>query len=152
MIVAGLKPPLVTPVGKPDALPTLRSTVPVNPPSEPTVTTNVVDWPGTIVCEAGLTLIQKSGAGPRTQMVRVGGLGSVLPAASRTVSEATYVPGVSNVTLPGFCTVAVAGVPPGNTQEYPAATVSVANVTVSPALTHRSAAGAVITPRGGVVV
>ncbi len=50
-------------------------------------------------------------------IVRVGGFGSELPVASITVSETVYIPGVLNVTLPGFCAVDVAGEPPGKTQE-----------------------------------
>ena len=56
-------------------------------------------------------------AGGKYFIVRVGGFGSELPVASITVSETVYVPGVLNVTLPGFCAVDVAGAPPGKTQE-----------------------------------
>jgi hypothetical protein len=50
-------------------------------------------------------------------MLRVGGLGSELPDASVTVSDATYSPGVEKVTLPGVRTADVAGVPPGKIHE-----------------------------------
>lgn len=43
VIDAGLKPPLVTPVGKPDSLSTLSVTVPVKPLTGATATENVVD-------------------------------------------------------------------------------------------------------------
>jgi hypothetical protein len=46
VIEAGLKPPLVTPVGNPDSLSTARLTVPAKPLTGATVTVNVVDWPG----------------------------------------------------------------------------------------------------------
>ena len=48
----------------------------------------------------------------------VGGFGSVFPELSITFNDATYVPGVAKVTLPGFCRVDVDGDPPGKTQEY----------------------------------
>jgi hypothetical protein len=57
--------------------------------------------------------MEKSGLVGSTVIVRVGGLGSELPVASITVSEIVYVPGVLNVTFPGFCAVDVAGEPPG---------------------------------------
>ena len=114
----GLKPPLVIPVGNPDSLPTLRVTGPLNPLRGVTVTLNVLDWPGITVFAEGLTEMSKSALAGRTVMVRVGGLGSELPSPSITVSEATYSPGVLNVTLPGFCAVEVAGDPPGKTHEY----------------------------------
>jgi len=87
-IEAGLKPPLVTPVGNPDSLPTLKLTVPMNPEAGVTVTVNVVDWPGVTACAAGPTAIEKSAAWGVTVIVRVGGLGSELPLASITVNEA----------------------------------------------------------------
>src|SRR5215467_116085 len=89
VIEAGLKPPLVTPVGNPDSLPTLKLTVPLNPEAGVTLTVKVVDWPGLTVCAAGLTTIEKSAAAGVTVIVRVGGLGSELPFASTTVNEAT---------------------------------------------------------------
>ena len=45
-IEAGLKPPLVIPVGNPDSLPTLRVTGPLNPLRGVTVTIYVVELPG----------------------------------------------------------------------------------------------------------
>jgi hypothetical protein len=117
LIDGGLKPPLVIPVGKPFWLSTLKFTVPVKPLRGVTVTVYVVDSPGTTSCAAGLTVMSKSGVMGRTVIVRVGGFGSELPVASITVSEVVYVPGTSNVTLPGFCAVDVAGEPPGKTQE-----------------------------------
>ena len=118
LIDAGLKPPLVIPVGKPDSLPTLKFTVPVKPLRGVTVTVYVVPPPGTTACAAGPTVMEKSGLVGSTVIVRVGGLGSELPVASITVSEVVYVPDTLNVTFPGFCAVDVGGVPPGNTQEY----------------------------------
>src|SRR5262249_62388712 len=89
-IEAGLNPPLVTPVGNPDSLPTPRLTVPVNPLMGVTVTVKVVDCPGTTsLAPDGFTAIEKSGVGGVTVIVRVGGLGSELPVLSITVSEAT---------------------------------------------------------------
>ena len=46
VIDAGLKPPLVIPVGKAVRLPTLKFTVPVKPLRGVTVTVYVVDPPG----------------------------------------------------------------------------------------------------------
>jgi hypothetical protein len=117
LIDAGLKPPLVTPGGKPTTLSTLKFTVPVKPLRGVTVTVYVASPPGTTSCAAGPTVMEKSGLVGSTVIVRVGGLGSELPVASITVREIVYVPGTSNVTFPGFCAVDVAGVPPGNTQE-----------------------------------
>ena len=82
-------------------------------------------------------------------IVRVGGLGSELPVASITVSEIVYVPGTLNVTFPGFCAVDVAGVPPGNTQEYFEAVVLVPKVITLPAVIVILPDGAVIAPAGG---
>jgi hypothetical protein len=89
VIVAGLKPPLVIPLGIPFSLSTVKLTAPLNPRRGVTVTVNVVDWPGRTAFEAGLTTIAKSGLGGSTVMVRVGGLGSELPLLSIAVSEAT---------------------------------------------------------------
>jgi len=89
VIEAGLKPPLLMPVGNPDSLLTLRLTFPVNPVSGVTVTVNVVDWPGVTTCAEGLTAIEKSAVGGVTVIVRVGGLGSELPLESITVNEVT---------------------------------------------------------------
>ena len=148
----GLKPPLVIPVGKPDSLPTLRATVPVNPLSGVTVTLNVLELPGRTVFAEGLTEISKSALAGRTVMVRVGGLGSELPVASISVRETVYSPGVLNRTLPGFCAVEVAGDPLGNTQEYLADVVVVAKDTDCPATIVKSEAGDEMTPLGADVV
>ena len=117
VIDGGLKPPLVIPRGKPDTLPTLKFTLPVKPLSGVTVTVYVVYSPGTTSCAAGPTVMSKSRLVGSTVIVRVGGFGSELPLALITVSETVYIPGVLNVTLPGFCAVDVAGEPPGKTQE-----------------------------------
>jgi hypothetical protein len=85
----GLKPPLVTPLGNPFSLPTLRLTAPLNPLRGETVTVKVVDWPGMTACEEGLTAIEKSALVGSTVIVRVGGLGSELPLLSITVNDAT---------------------------------------------------------------
>lgn len=114
----GLNPPLVMPVGKPDSLETLRFTVPLNPLSDVTVTVKVAACPGTTCAATGLTTIEKSGVDGTTVIWRVGGLGSVLPKLSIAVNDARYIPGVLKVTLPGFCSVDVAGDPPGKIQEY----------------------------------
>ena len=150
LIDAGLKPTLVIPVGKPDSLPTLKFTVPVKPLRGVTVTVYVVSPPGTTPCAAGPTVMEKSGLVGSTVIVRVGGLGSELPVASITVSEVVYVPATPNVTFPGgFCAVDVAGVPPGNTQEYFEAVVVEPKVTALPAGIVISPDGAVIIPLGG---
>jgi hypothetical protein len=114
----GLNPPLVIPTGKPDSLPTLRLTGPLNPVSGVIVTVKAAACPGRTCAAGGLTTIEKSGLDGRTVIWRVGGLGSVLPKKSIAVNDVRYVPGVSKVTLPGFCSVDVAGDPPGKTQEY----------------------------------
>ena len=89
VIDGGLKPPLVIPVGNPDSLPTLRLTAPPNPLTAATETVKVADWPGKTAFDEGLTVIEKSALGGRTVTVRVGGLGSELPALSITVSDVT---------------------------------------------------------------
>jgi hypothetical protein len=91
----------------------------------------------------------KSGLVGSTVTVRVGGLGSELPVASITVSEIVYVPGAPNVTFPGFCAVDVAGLPPGNTQEYLEALVLVPKLIALPAVIVLSPDGAVMAPTGG---
>ena len=149
LIDAGLKPPLVIPVGKPDSLPTLKFTVPVKPLRGATVTVYVVNPPGTTSWADGPTVMEKSGLLGSTVIVRVGGLGSELPVASITVSEVVYVPGAPNVTFPGFCAVDVAGVPPGNTQEYFEAVVLVPKLIALPAVIVLSPEGVVIVPVGG---
>jgi hypothetical protein len=93
--------------------------------------------------------MEKSGLVGSTVIVRVGGLGSELPVASITVSEIVYVPGALNVTFPGFCAVDVAGVPPGNTQEYLKALVLVPKLITLPAVIVISLDGAVMAPVGG---
>ena len=149
LIDAVLKPPLVTPVGKPDSLPTLKFTVPVKPLRGVTVTVYVASPPGTTSCAAGPTVMLNSGLVGSTVIVRVGGLGSELPVASITVSEIVYVPGTPNVTLSGFCAVDVAGVPPGNTQEYLEALALVPKLIALPAVIVISPGGAVMAPVGG---
>jgi hypothetical protein len=150
LIDDGLKPPLVTPVGKPDSLLTLKLTVPLKPLRGDTVTLKVADWPGRTYCDDGLTSISKSGP-PRTVIIRVGGLGSELPAPSIRVSDAIYSPGVLKVMLPGFCPLELDGDPPGNTHEYLAAVEAVLNATELPAVMVISEAGVAIVPRGGGV-
>jgi hypothetical protein len=58
LIDAGLKPPLVIPVGKPDSLPTLKFTVLVKPLRGVTVTMYVASPPGTTSCAAGVTVME----------------------------------------------------------------------------------------------
>jgi hypothetical protein len=149
LIDAGLKPPLVIPVGKPDSLPTLKFTVPVKPLRDVPVTVYLASPPGTTSCAAGPTVMEKSGLVGSTVTVRVGGFGSELPVASITVSEIVYVPAMPNVTFPGFCAVDVAGVPPGNTQEYLEAVVLVPKLITLPAVIVISPDGVVIAPVGG---
>src|SRR5215469_4225840 len=149
LIDAGLKPPLVIPVGKPDSLPTLKFTVPVKPLRGVTVTVYVVSPPGTTSCAAGPTVMEKSGLVGSTVIVRVGGLGSELPVASIIVSEIVYVPDTPNVTFPGVCAVDVAGVPPGNTQEYFEAVLLEAKLIALCAVIVTSLNGALIVPLGG---
>jgi hypothetical protein len=85
---AGLNPPLVIPLGKPDSLPTERLTVPVNPLCGETVTVNLAAWPGTTVTAEGLASIEKSPVRGSTVTVRIGGDGSEFPEESIAVSEA----------------------------------------------------------------
>src|SRR5581483_5889009 len=87
-IEAGLNPPLVIPLGKPDSLPTERLTFPVNPLCGDTVTVNVALRPGVTVTAGWLTAISKSPAFGSTSTIRIGGDGSEFPAESITVSEA----------------------------------------------------------------
>ena len=89
LIEAGLKPPLVIPVGKPDSLPTLRLTVPLNPVRDVTVTVKEADCPGTTATDVGLTAMEKFAVVGSTVIVRVDGLGSELPLLSITVSDTT---------------------------------------------------------------
>src|SRR5262245_9816311 len=89
VIDAGLNPPLMTPLGNPDSLPTPRLTVPVKPLRGVTVTVKVVDCPGTTSPADGVTAIEKSAVGGVTVIVRVGGSGSEFPVPSITVSDAT---------------------------------------------------------------
>jgi hypothetical protein len=88
LIDDGLKLPLI-PVGMPPSVPTVRATVPLNPVSRVTVTVKVADCPGTTVFDVGPTAMEKSADDGLTVMRRVTGLGSELPLASITVSEAT---------------------------------------------------------------
>src|SRR6185437_2070403 len=61
LMVAGLKPALLTPVGNPDSLPTLRLTVPAKPLCGVTVTVYAADPPGMTSRVDGPTMIEKSG-------------------------------------------------------------------------------------------
>ena len=97
----------------------------------------------------GTTEMSKSGVEGKTVMIRVGGLASEFPLASTTVSDVVYLPGLLKVTLPGFCAVEVAGVPPGKTQEYFAAAVAVPNETELPVGMLMSEAGEAMAPSGG---
>lgn len=149
VIEAGVNEP-VAPVGSPL---TLSATVPVKPVPAVTVAVYEVPLPWGTGCEAGEAVKEKFGD---TVMVRVGGFGSLNPLLSVTVNEATSVPTVEKVTAPGFCTLLVAGVPPGNTQEYPVmdplglGSVPVpANVTDCPAPIVTLVAGLAIEPVGG---
>ena len=89
VIKAGLKPPLVIPLGNPDSLPTVRLTFPLKPLTGVTVTVKAADPPGMTAFAVGLTEIEKSALGGNTVMVRDGGLGSELPLASITVNDVT---------------------------------------------------------------
>jgi hypothetical protein len=151
VIVEGLNPPLVTPLGNGDSLATVKLTGPVKPETGVTVTVKLVDWPGLTVVPDGPTEMWKSGAAGVTVTTLVGGLGSEFPLASTTVSDAVYLPGVAKVTLPGFCAVEVAGVPPGKTQEYFEAAVAVPNETAPPAVMVTSVPGEPMAPSGGAL-
>jgi hypothetical protein len=109
----------------------------------------VADWPGTTVRDEGVTAISKSALAGRTLILRRGGLGSELPAASIKVNDATYSPAVLKVTFPGVLVVATEGLPPGKIHEYLLELVAEANDTVSPALMVTSADGKLIEPEGG---
>src|SRR5262249_31018196 len=95
---------------------------------------------------------EKSAVGGVTVITRAGGLGSLFPLPSMAVSEAVYVPGVSNRTAPGLFRTEFDGDPPGKIHEYCAALLVVLEVSELPAAIVVSAAGDVITPLGGVVV
>ena len=78
----------------------------------------------------------------------------MIPKLSITVSDATEVPAVGNVTIPGLSTVLVVGVPDGKYHEYadtePSASYAVAaKLTAWPARMVRLPVGAVIVPVGG---
>lgn len=99
---------------RPDGAPlALKETVPVKPDPGVTVTATLVPLPATTVAELGDGEIENDG---RTVIVFVGGFGSVRPELSVTVSDATYVPAVAKLTLPGVAAVLVPGEPPGKTQ------------------------------------
>jgi hypothetical protein len=87
LIVGGLNPPLVIPVGNPDSLPTLSVTGPVKPLTGETVTVNVTLPPGATTCALGAATTEKSGVVGVTVIVRVGGLGSEFPLASMAVND-----------------------------------------------------------------
>ena len=89
VIVEGLKPAGVTPLGHAEELLTERLTVWACPLRRATVTVKFAGCPGVTVTDDGLTETPKSALVGRTAIVRVGGLGSELPLASVTVSEAT---------------------------------------------------------------
>src|SRR5262245_14497702 len=137
------------PMGNPSSLLTLSVTEERKPPSGVMVTGYVADPPGTTGLEAGVTEIWKSAAAGRTVMSRVAGVGSVLFAASMTVSEARYFPAVANVTfpmVPGTLFDETAGDPPGKIHVYLDAVVDVLKKTEPPALIVTSEAGALIVP------
>jgi len=77
--------------GNPDAS---KLTVPEKPFTEETVTEKLVLLVCATICEEGVAEMVKSGAG-FTVIFREGGLGSVRPALSVTVSVPAKVPGVS---------------------------------------------------------
>ena len=79
----------VAPEGNPD---TFKLTVPEKPFAEEMVTEKLVLVVCTTICEEGVAEMLKSGAGV-TVIMREGGLGSVRPALSVTVSVAAKVPG-----------------------------------------------------------
>ena len=89
VIVEGLKPAGMTPLGHAEELLTERLTVRASPLRRVTATVKFAGCPGVTVTNDGLTEMLKSGLVGRTVIVRVGGLGSELPLASLTVSEAT---------------------------------------------------------------
>lgn len=89
-VTKGLLNEAVAPEGNPD---TVKLTVPENPFIDETATEKLVLVVRTTICEEGVAEIPKSGAG-FTVIFREGGLGSVRPALSVTVSVAAKVPGV----------------------------------------------------------
>src|SRR5215471_6121072 len=72
-----------------------------------TVPLTVEPAAGFVICTAGCTVI-----------VRVGGLGSLIPKLSTAVSDATEVPAVGKVTTTGLSAVLVVGVPAGKYHQY----------------------------------
>src|SRR6267143_4156770 len=88
-VTKGLLKEAVASEGNPD---TLKLTVPEKPFTEETVTEKLVLVVCTTICEEGVAEMLKSGAG-FTVTFREGGLGSVRPALSVTVSVAAKVPG-----------------------------------------------------------
>ena len=98
---------------------------------------------GYVICTADCTV-----------MVRVGGLGSLIPKLSTAVSDATEVPAVGNVTQPELSDVLVTGVAPGKYHEEantePSGSTALApKFTIVPALMVMSAVGALVVPWGG---
>lgn len=151
LIVAGENDPAVIPAGHAFSVPTESVTGPVKPVLGVTRAVKVAIPPGVTSIAAGVTVMSKSGVLGSTVIVRVGGCGSELPTASIAVRDTSYIPGVANVTLPGFCAVDVAGKPPGNTQEYFDAVLAVPNVTVEPAVIVTLPEGELIAAVGGTV-
>jgi hypothetical protein len=149
VIVAGLKPPFETPVGKPASAATDRATFPVKPTRGVTVTVKAADWPGVTDRQSGVTSMSKSPLAGLTVMIRVGGLGSEFPLASIAVIETTYVPAAGKVTLFEPCDVEVPGTPPGNTHEYCDTPAAALKESDPPAVMVVSDAGAVMLPSGG---
>ena len=118
-------------------------TVPVTLALIDTVPLTVEPAGGFVICTAGCTVI-----------VSVGGLGSLIPKLSTTVSDPTEVPAEGNVTTPGFSTVLVVGIPAGKYHEYadiePSVSKAVApKLTDWPAVIVMPPVGAVIVPFGG---
>src|SRR5580765_3390969 len=105
--------------------------------------------------ELGVAVVSVGGRLVVTVMVRTGGLGSVLPAESVTVSEAVYTPLLANVTGPGLAKVLVLGLPPRIDHEYPVIEPLVAlpvpaKFTDCPGVKNIFEVGLVIVPVGGV--
>ena len=121
-----------------------------DPPSVPVTLALIDTVPLTLDPAAGFVIFTAG----CTVIVSVGGLGSLSPTLSTTVSDPTEVPEAGNVTTPGLSTVLVVGVALGKYHEYadtePSGSLAVApQLTAWPAVIVMSPVGAVIVPLGG---
>jgi len=105
VVVARGGPPISTPNLKTFGAPVL-----------PVALTVTATEPLTVAFANGLTIFTLSLSGC-TVIVRVGGLGSLTPALSTTVSDATKVPADKKAIAPGLRTELVVGFPAGKNHE-----------------------------------